>query len=365
MNTDFEAFRRERKIRRQQTRVTERPAGHSDVWEEIEAREATEMQEEILNAECDAFFTDATRLAASIVQRVSKDREQQVSSKLLREMEEFLRESIRHATKMVHGIDWQKPHHAEETFEPSLRNILGRELDAFRAEGTAQLSDKHFGQDPFGEQRPPEPTPEKSVPESARRPRRQLDVLPAPDELDLRESASEPTAPVAPTTAVAPIEPQRIDLHVEPPGEMRVEITERRIRLSEQELSVDFQSTRVSASFQADEFDARVPDVAPIQTQLPSPGASDDDLPLAATVMTDGTPVIDVEVVEALMGEVEPAVAAQPAPQVDVDVDVDVEVEPVESVAADEAIREALRTLVKQGIMTPEQARAAYRRQTA
>ena len=67
----FEVFRRDRNRRRQQLKLTERPAGHTEVWEQIEQNEANELKEEILNAEVDEFFTDATRLAATIVQRVT------------------------------------------------------------------------------------------------------------------------------------------------------------------------------------------------------------------------------------------------------------------------------------------------------
>jgi hypothetical protein len=37
----------------------------------------------------------------------------------------------------------------EERVEPSMHNLVGPLLDQFRAQGTAELSDKHLGQDPF------------------------------------------------------------------------------------------------------------------------------------------------------------------------------------------------------------------------
>ena len=92
---DFESYRRDRNYRRQQTRMTERPAGHTEVWEQLEEREKTEMKSELLNAEVDDFFSEATRLAATIVKRIAENHEDEITDKLRHEMEEFLCASIR------------------------------------------------------------------------------------------------------------------------------------------------------------------------------------------------------------------------------------------------------------------------------
>ena len=148
MTTDFESYRRERNYRRRQSKVTERPSGHTDVWEQLEEQERQEMKNELLNAEVDEFFSDATKLAATIVQRVAHNHEDEISDRLRNDMEEFLCASIRHATNMVMNLDW-KSAGGERIIEPSLKNLLAKELDEFRAEGTANVADRHFGMDPF------------------------------------------------------------------------------------------------------------------------------------------------------------------------------------------------------------------------
>src|SRR5262249_24520853 len=56
----------------------------------------------------------------------------------------------------------------QQELEPQVHNLVGFQLDHFRHEGTAQLEDKHIGQDPF--QHPLPPVSQKS------------DVAPATDE---------------------------------------------------------------------------------------------------------------------------------------------------------------------------------------
>ena len=150
IDADFEAFRRERNHRRRQTHTTERPGGHTDVWEQLEERDSNELQEQLLSADVEDFFTDATKLAASIVSKVSDNREEQITGKLRDEMEDFLFESIRRATNMVMSIDWKRAQGiTEENLISSTKNLNSQEMDEFRAEGTARLADRHFGQDPF------------------------------------------------------------------------------------------------------------------------------------------------------------------------------------------------------------------------
>ncbi len=342
MTSDFEEFRRDRNFRRRQTQTTQRPDGNREVWEELEAREASQLNDEILNAECDDFFTDATRFVATIVQRVSSDRQQEITETLRLEMETFLCDSIRHATNMIINLDWKRAKDAtgEETFEPSLKNLDGKDLDGFRAEGTAQLGDKHFGQDPFGTEL------DGTVAQPAAQ-------QPAPSVPVIAETS--PTAPVEPTPDVTSQSPMEYQAPPEPTDPHRIvldcddldssEITTNRMRLSEEELSVSFDDP--DPSFEADEFDARISGVASISRTM-SNFDSEDDMPLAALVVEGGA-------------EFETCPSSLEAPEVAEESDDDDEAQDADG---HDEVRDALRLLVQEGIMTAEQARAAFRKQT-
>ncbi len=146
---DFEAYREERNYRRRQRTKTERPGGSDNkVWEELNAQEEHEIQDRMLTRQVHDFFSDATKMAADIVTKVTEKHEEDVSAQLRDEMEEFLRDTIRRAAEFIEVLD-KSGELGEEILEADMKNLVGRALDGFRAEGTAQVEDKHLGQDPF------------------------------------------------------------------------------------------------------------------------------------------------------------------------------------------------------------------------
>ncbi|MHC4077327.1 MAG: hypothetical protein ACYST0_02665 [Planctomycetota bacterium] len=146
---DFEAYREERNYRRRQRTTTERPGGTSNkVWEALNAQEEGEIHDRLLTQEVHDFFADATKMAADIVSKVAEEHEEEVGAALRDEMEEFLRETIRRASELIEVIG-EDTERGEEVVEADMKNLVGKALDGFRAEGTAQLADKHMGQDPF------------------------------------------------------------------------------------------------------------------------------------------------------------------------------------------------------------------------
>ncbi len=146
---DFEAYREERNHRRRQRTKTERPGGNDrKVWEELNAQEEDEIQDRVLTRQVHDFFNDATKMAADIVTRVTEEHEQDVTEQLRDEMEEFLRETILRAAEFIEVLG-DSGELGEEIREADMKNLVGRALDSFRAEGTARVEDKHLGQDPF------------------------------------------------------------------------------------------------------------------------------------------------------------------------------------------------------------------------
>lgn len=149
MDLDFEAYREERNYRRRQRTKTQRPIGTANkVWEELNAHEEGEIHDRLLTKEVHDFFSDATKIAADIVSKVAEQHEEAVSERLRMEMEEFLRETIRRASEFINVLG-DGGELGEEIVDTDMKNLVGRVLDEFRAEGTARVEDKHLGQDPF------------------------------------------------------------------------------------------------------------------------------------------------------------------------------------------------------------------------
>ena len=149
-NIPFDDYRRERNQRRAQSGAPLRPiAKGQEVLREIEEAESRDIQEQRLTREVHDFFADATRTAASIVKRVTEVEVQSTKSRLTDEVEEFLRVTISRAQAFITMLQLVGTPEAERLVEAQMHNIVGTVLDEFRSEGTAQIEDKHFGQDPF------------------------------------------------------------------------------------------------------------------------------------------------------------------------------------------------------------------------
>ncbi len=118
---------------------------------ELEQVEAKEVREQQLTREVHEFFATATRQAASIVDKVAKDAMQETGARVEQQMEAFLIDALARMNTFVMTVLNQRrgSQVAEAQVEPSLGNMPGETLDEFRWEGTAELGDRHIGQDPF------------------------------------------------------------------------------------------------------------------------------------------------------------------------------------------------------------------------
>ncbi len=154
-DNNFEKFRKDRRQRRAQfganAASAARPAGARDA----EAYEAKQVHETRLSRDVHEFLAEATKQAATIVEKVTMVAEAETAQRLSREMQEFLQETMRRAATFMHMVQASRGKTAVKDMEPHVSNLVGPTLDGFRHEGTAQLADKHIGQDPFAES--PEP----------------------------------------------------------------------------------------------------------------------------------------------------------------------------------------------------------------
>lgn len=147
----FDDFRKERK--RIQAKVG-RAGGlhdfHNQALRELEQAEEREVREQQLTREVHDFFAAATRQAASIVDRVARDAEREAGQRIEQEMEAFLIDSLARMNTLVLAVLKERRGAVAETRkEPSVGNLVGPLLDEFRSAGTADIGDKHVGQDPF------------------------------------------------------------------------------------------------------------------------------------------------------------------------------------------------------------------------
>ena len=99
----FEQFRRDRNLRRAQASAesTEPTHRHTTISKALEAAEARELRDQTLTREVHEFFADATRVAASIVQKFSEKHADEKGGRVSSEMEDFLRDAIRRAETFI------------------------------------------------------------------------------------------------------------------------------------------------------------------------------------------------------------------------------------------------------------------------
>jgi len=321
MDPEFEAFCRARKMRRRKSAAAPGPDGHGSVWSAIEANEASDLQDRMLNAEVDDFFADATRIAATIVKRVAHGREQELTDQLRHDMEDFLAESIRRASNLMQTLPPDAESIGEAEVGTNLKNLGGKELDGFRAEGTAQLVDKHLGQ--------------TMVPGSApTNPAILGDDSPAAAEAPASDGAA---SGFPADDGGAAGEDEDLSWH--------------RLQIREGELDLDFHSNE--GAFEPGPFADQISGLGAIQpehrpmlpptlsgvqraAQVGHQSDPEDDLPLAALFDSSGA-------------------ARTPAPEAGAAVDASVK---------RRWIRQTLLDLVHAGVLTEEQARDAYQTQT-
>lgn len=112
-------------------------------------------RDRVVKAEVDDFFSDASRLAASVVQRVAEGRERKLTARLRHEMEEFLVETICQATRLMKSLPRDAENCGETAASANLEHLDDLEPDAFRAvdEGLGGTEVPSADKDILGERR--------------------------------------------------------------------------------------------------------------------------------------------------------------------------------------------------------------------
>ncbi|MCC6671642.1 MAG: hypothetical protein IT458_11305 [Planctomycetes bacterium] len=160
-DSSFEKFAKDRRFRRAQASEGFQPQGKNyQVMRAIEAAEANEVRDQRLSRDVQSFFEDATRVAATMVQKYAERKQTEEGQKIRDEMERFLYESIQRAQSFIVALQSAEGPEAEMNLEVHMRNLVGPLLDSFRHEGNAQVPDKHIGLDPFQVEDPAPPAEE-------------------------------------------------------------------------------------------------------------------------------------------------------------------------------------------------------------
>lgn len=206
---NFDKFRKDRRHRRAQfggVPATEARNGLRDA----EAYEERQVHETRLTRDVHEFLAQATRQAAQIVEKVTHAAEQESSQRLTKEVQEFLQETVRRAASFLRLVQAGAFGTATQDVETHVSNLLGQALDSFRFEGTAQIADKHIGQNPFHDS-----TSEEEVEDEASDDGESIDLSPptakaaAPAPAPVAAPApapvaAAPAAPAAPAAAAKP-----------------------------------------------------------------------------------------------------------------------------------------------------------------
>lgn len=149
---EFDAFRRDRKKAKARLGPQASVLGYENAaLRELEQVEAREVREQQLSREVHDFFSEATKQAATIVEKVAQDAEQEVDVRLQDEMRGFLVDAMaRMNSFVVSTMDREgRAGVAETDLEPDIKHLVGPDLDGFRYAGTPACRDAHIGQDPF------------------------------------------------------------------------------------------------------------------------------------------------------------------------------------------------------------------------
>ena len=162
LEASFELFRRERVRRRVEQEARDASDQPGAVWKQLDEADNREVRSAELTREVHDFFAGATRTAAGIVQQLAESHERQSNSQLQAEVREFLEDVISRAENFMMEIQSRRQEGVQQAqIEARMANIVGPALDEFREAGTAQLGDKHLGQDPAAA------TPDDESPEDA------------------------------------------------------------------------------------------------------------------------------------------------------------------------------------------------------
>jgi len=146
---EFDHYRKQR-IRSKKRVAPDQGRFENPALRELEMVEEREAREQQLTREVHDFFSSATQQAATIVERMANDAVAEADIRIEQEMESFLIDSFARMNKLVLTmLEKRRGSGGEEKLEPKVTNLGGQQLDEFRWEGTAELSDKHIGKDPL------------------------------------------------------------------------------------------------------------------------------------------------------------------------------------------------------------------------
>jgi len=145
----FDDYRLQRKRMQAKLGLQQNSLGYeNNALKELEQVEAREVREQQLSREVHDFFAAATKQAAAIVEKVARDAESAIGSRIQEEMESFLRDALERVNGMVGALlvkQQRNPKLAQADVEPKIGNLDSQILDEFRWEGTAEGADKHIG----------------------------------------------------------------------------------------------------------------------------------------------------------------------------------------------------------------------------
>ncbi|MEZ5989579.1 MAG: hypothetical protein R3F30_10710 [Planctomycetota bacterium] len=151
MGGEFDSFRRKRQNRKFRNEGVTEPVAtpSSRVQREIETEERKEIFERQIAREVQEFVEQTTRIAARILSEVEKENEQNHSEQIHADMREFFQVTLSRAEAMLHSLrsmDDNGPAVAE--LETHLQDLATATLDQFRAEGTEVTRNIHVGERP-------------------------------------------------------------------------------------------------------------------------------------------------------------------------------------------------------------------------
>jgi hypothetical protein len=149
---EFESYRQKRQSRRFKSTGGVPSSvldAKSKLQRAIEDEERREMVERQLAREVQEFVEETTRLAASILNQVASQEDQQQEERIGSEMKEFFQATLHRAESMLMSLrSMENDGTSVADLEATLKNLSTQTLDEFRSEGTESLRDAHMGQDP-------------------------------------------------------------------------------------------------------------------------------------------------------------------------------------------------------------------------
>jgi hypothetical protein len=144
----FETFRREKSMRRRQ-RLGTHSKGESPANQAARTLAEDERKEALdirLQREMMEFVESTTRVAAKILTEVEEQKARLLSEQISKEMREFFKNTLCRAEELVKSLQSMGVSIKETDLEPHLGELDTETLDEFRVEGSAEGAKLHLGQ---------------------------------------------------------------------------------------------------------------------------------------------------------------------------------------------------------------------------